>query len=396
MNGHLVSRRIEVLPIAILLLMVMIGYSTIPLTRVAPSPFSQNVNKIQAGAQPQNGIAQIDEAVGLLVSDAGTAERRYGKSGEWLAAGSSLTTEANGSARLHFVDGTVVRLGANTHLVVTGTSNGGFVKQLQMFAGDLWAMLAGGELQVKSPVGVASVRGSYIHISFTSQNQTYTAECFEGQCTLTTSAGTTNLSSGQKCSTSGGSQPCPPRQMTREELVAFINRLPESQTILATVAPILTAAPTATRPGGGQGTVPGGVASTSGNTDSGTLNVGTANISFGAGVCKVNCSATPVLDPVALNNPPPGGGALLSGLNLQITNPPGVFDVPLLNINFQTPGGPIVVGANGEVDNVAIMHFDTSLAPPRWVVLPTFVDPLTKRLYTNARLMGKNFALFRQ
>lgn len=394
MNRHFALRRIEVIPIAILVL-TLVGYSTIPLTRSAPSSLAQNFNKIQAGAQPQNGIVQIDEAVGLLVSDAGTAERRYGKAGEWLAAGSSLTTEAKGSARLHFVDGTVVRLGANTHLVVTGTSSDGFVKRLQMFAGDLWAMLAGGELQVKSPVGVASVRGSYIHISFTSQNQTYTAECFEGQCTLSTNAGTTNLTSGQKCSTTGGDQPCPPRQMTREELMAFINQLPESQTILATVGPILTAAPSATQPRGGQGTVPGGGQTISGNTIGGALNVGSANVSFGRGTCVVMCSAMSTLDPVAINSRPPGGGTLLAGLNVQVIPPADVVDVPLLNINFQAPSGPVVVGANSQVANIVIMQFDTTLATPRWVALPTFVDPNTGRLYTNARLLARNFALFR-
>jgi hypothetical protein len=184
--------------------------------------------------------------------------------------------------------------------------------------------------------------------------------------------------------------------MTREELVAFINNLPEAQIILATVAPILTAAPTATRPGSGQGTVPGGGQTLSGNAIGGTLNVGTANVSFGAGVCKVNCNAISVLDPVALNSPPPGGGTLLSGINLQITNLPGVVDVPLLNISFQSPNESITVGANGQVTNPTIMHFDTALAPPRWVALPTFVDSSTHRLFTSARLSGKNIALFCQ
>ena len=152
---------------------------------------------------------------------------------------------------------------------------------------------------------------------------------------------------------------------------------------LVIVAPVLA-----------QGTVPGGGQTVTGTTGGGTLNnTGTANLNFAPGTCVVNCSATPVLDPVALNNPPPDGGTLLSGLNLQITNPPGVFGVPLLNINFQPPPGNITVGANGQVICFAIMNFDTSLVPPRWVALPTFRDPITGQLYTNARLLW-NFALF--
>jgi hypothetical protein len=81
---------------------------------------------------------------------------------------------------------------------------------------------------------------------------------------------------------------------------------------------------------------------------------------------------------------------------LQITNLPGVVDVPLLNISFQSPNESITVGANGQVTNPTIMHFDTALAPPRWVALPTFVDPSAHRLFTSARLSGKNIALFRQ
>ena len=170
--------------------------------------------------------------------------------------------------------------------------------------------------------------------------------------------------------------------MTKTTLFKTIRLILILAAALVIVAPVLA-----------QGTVPGGGQTVGGTSTGGTLNTGTANVNFAPGTCTVNCSATPVLDPVALNNPPPGGGTLLSGLNLQITNPPGVFGVPLLNINFQPPPGNITVGANGQVIGFAIMNFDMSLVPPRWVALPTFRDPITVQLYTNARLLG-NFALF--
>lgn len=158
---------------------------------------------------------------------------------------------------------------------------------------------------------------------------------------------------------------------------------------------ILAAALVIVTPVLAQGTVPGGGQNTSGNTGSGTLNAGTGSVSFDAGECAGSCSVTPALDPLARQTPPPGGGTVLSGLNLRVTNPPGTFGVPLLTISFQRPPGQIVFGANGEVTNPVIMNFDTSLVPPRWVALPTFVDPVTGLLYTNARLVG-NFGLVRQ
>lgn len=105
---------------------------------------------------------------------------------------------------------------------------------------------------------------------------------------------------------------------------------------------------------------------------------------------------SPALGPGARNTNPPGGGTLLAGLNLQVTNPPGVFGVPLLNVGFQSPPpNQVTFGANGAVTNPVIMNFDTSLVPPRWVALPTFRNPVTGQLYTNVLLTG-NFGLFAQ
>lgn len=159
---------------------------------------------------------------------------------------------------------------------------------------------------------------------------------------------------------------------------------------------ILAAALLVVTPVLAQGTVPGGGGSFTGTTG-GTLNTGTANLTFGTGACTRGCSVTPVLDPVALNNTNgrPTGSTLLSGFNVQAPNL--LFGTGPLNISFAPPSPNINVtfGANGQVTNPVIMNFDTSLVPPRWVALPTFRDPLTGRLYTNCFLTG-NFGLFAQ
>ena len=152
-----------------------------------------------------------------------------------------------------------------------------------------------------------------------------------------------------------------------------------------------------TQSGGGTGGGAGGGQSTSGNTGSGVLNAGIGTVRFDAGECAGTCTVTPDLDPAALItlNGRPAGGILLAGFRLQVT--PITFGVPFLTIGFQTPSSciPINIGANFLVTNCVIMQFDTSLVPPRWVAMPTFSNPITGELYTNARLLG-NFALFTQ
>ena len=162
----------------------------------------------------------------------------------------------------------------------------------------------------------------------------------------------------------------------------------------ARVILILAAALLIVTPALAQGTVPGAPQSFTGATG-GTLNTGTANLTFGTGACTQGCNVTPVLDPVALinTNGRPAGSTLLSGFNVQAPNL--LFGTGPLNINFAPPSPniPIIFGANGQVTRPIIMNFDTSLVPPRWVALPTFRNPLTGQLFTNVFLTG-NFALF--
>lgn len=163
---------------------------------------------------------------------------------------------------------------------------------------------------------------------------------------------------------------------------------------------ILAAALVIVTPVLAQGTVPpGGPAQTLSGTTSGTLELqsGWRDV-FPPGSCLGSCTLSPTLDPLAQVTPPPAGsGTMLSGVNLQISNPPGVFGVPFGTLSYPTTLGlnAPTVGANGQVTNFTIMNFDTTLVPPRWVALPTFFDPATGRLYTNVRLQG-NFALFGQ
>ncbi|GEM_PF-2321380 len=165
----------------------------------------------------------------------------------------------------------------------------------------------------------------------------------------------------------------------------------------ARVILILAAALLVVTPALAQGTVPGGPAQSFTGGTGGTLNTGTANLTFGSGACTQGCSATPVLDPLALNNTNgrPAGSTLLGGFNVQAPNL--LFGTGPLNINFAPPPSNVNItfGANGQVTNPVIMNFDTSLVPPRWVALPTFRNPLTGQLFTNVFLTG-NFALFGQ
>ena len=86
----------------------------------------------------------------------------------------------------------------------------------------------GGQLDVQTPSGVASVRGSMLGVSFDPQTNHMTATCLEGHCSLSTPNGTIDLTSGQAADILNGILSSAPRIMTDQELINWLNNAPEA------------------------------------------------------------------------------------------------------------------------------------------------------------------------
>jgi hypothetical protein len=82
-----------------------------------------------------------------------------------LHVGGQLQTGQDSRARLDLSDGAILRLAANSAFTLQDVQPepeaDDLVTRLQLQAGKLWVSLTGGTLEVETPVGVASVRGSY-------------------------------------------------------------------------------------------------------------------------------------------------------------------------------------------------------------------------------------------
>jgi hypothetical protein len=106
--------------------------------------------------------------------------------GQIILAGGIVRTLPDSKARIDLSEGTIVRLAPQTAFTVTQLSqdsNNPFTL-LRLFTGKVWIILNGGSLDVETPVGVASVRGSLMSTSFDPATGVYKITCLEGTCAV--------------------------------------------------------------------------------------------------------------------------------------------------------------------------------------------------------------------
>ena len=162
-----------------------------------------------------------------------------------VGEGGQVQTRAASRVRLDFSEGTTVRLGADSLVTVqalTGTGNDAF-SRFFLESGKVWISLFGGSFTIETPVGVATVRGSFAVFEYDRTNDVLTVDCIEGTCTAANDAVDERMGNleGVVLRRAG-------RQVTRTVLNAntvqdFVRNSPEGRPVIAT----LTAAPPPTR-----------------------------------------------------------------------------------------------------------------------------------------------------
>jgi hypothetical protein len=177
-----------------------------------------------------------------------TQKYKPATNGQPVDEGGQVRTGAGSKARISLSDGTILRIIPNTEITLdrlTSDPNNPFTRLL-LVVGKVWVILRGGQLEVDTPAGLASVRGSFMSVEYSRDTNTVLVTCLEGNCAVHNSAGTTSLTTGQAASllgpASAGSKPAL-RALTQAEIQAWIDDNPEARDVLPAV---LTALPSAT------------------------------------------------------------------------------------------------------------------------------------------------------
>lgn len=175
-----------------------------------------------------------------------------------LQENGSVQTGDDGRVRLDLSTGTIIRMSPSSlfTLVSNQESNGGLLTQLKLQAGRIFIILKGGSMDVDTPSGVASVRGSYLSVEVDPTTGDVYVTCLEGHCSANNPAGSIDLTNGQKTilfhfDPNTGNYTAPGLEdMSPEDFQNWLDENPEAQNIinqayatLTAMAPIPTSTP---------------------------------------------------------------------------------------------------------------------------------------------------------
>lgn len=204
-------------------------------------------------ALAQAGQATFSEIEGQVEARA-EAESQFElvSNGDLLEPGGSARTGDNGKARLLLADGSIVRMGNNSEMELGESSSGvqGLMHQLWLEFGQLWIILSGQALQVDTPSGVASVRGSFMSVYYDPETEKLYITCLEGECSVSQNGNTVLLTAGQTATVTGTASPVV-GLMSPADFEDWLTNNPEAGPILLQLTPTPPAA------GGGLPGAPG-------------------------------------------------------------------------------------------------------------------------------------------
>lgn len=154
-----------------------------------------------------------------------------------ILEGGSVETGEDGRARIDLMpEGTIVRVGPNSSFSFPKlTEEGNEPKTtIQLLFGKVFILLKGGSLNVETPSGVASVRGSLLSVEFNPETNRTSATCMEGDCSLQTEGGEEiDLPEGQESFIDEGGEVMDPFPMDKDEVEAWLNENPEMDLFLS-------------------------------------------------------------------------------------------------------------------------------------------------------------------
>lgn len=219
----------------------------------SPAPATATTSSAAAPAQT-SGVAIITELVkGVLKQPAPDASWVDALKGDALAVSGKIQTDHTGKATLQFSEGVIVRVASDTFFELKDA--GDKSRRLRLDFGTLFIWLKGAlgqSVEVETPVGVGSVRGSLVRVDYDPVSGATIVTCLEttDRCIFTNADTNTELVmlSGQRGIIIQGQLVGLVELMSYEDVQDFLAEFPEAAAVIPTVFPsgTPTAGPTRT------------------------------------------------------------------------------------------------------------------------------------------------------
>ncbi|MBL8045845.1 MAG: FecR domain-containing protein [Anaerolineales bacterium] len=211
-------------------------------------------------AQPRTAqLSELNNSVNAR--DTNAQEWGTASEGRVINVSGGVRTGDDARARLDTSEGSIIRIAANTEfeLLEFPPELSSPITKLRLEAGKIWIIVAealgDSDIEIETPNGVATVRGSLMSVEQIQNNGTMQITCLEGACRLRGTSGQfITVPPGQQSDIPApGQNPTPPQPMTPVQLQDWASNVPEA---LAAATNLLNQ-PTPTPPGPSASGIPG-------------------------------------------------------------------------------------------------------------------------------------------
>lgn len=258
-------KKLSLLPLVVAIALVLSACedqaTTLPPVPTTAPPAATATPEIAAsptapGPAPRNAeVGEYENDVKVRASE--VEELQQAEIGDTLNVGGQLLTGDSSKARLDFSDGAIVRIGPSSSFVVQDISGpeGDVLTRLKIEIGKIWVSLTSGTVEVETPIGTASVRGSYAVFEYDPGNpddptdDVLIVSCVEGDCNLKSDSLDEDAGDLEELTLHGDGE-LTREVLTGEDVEEFIRNNPEVgdaiRATLTAAAPVATATDTET------------------------------------------------------------------------------------------------------------------------------------------------------
>lgn len=194
-----------------------------------PAESTLTENSDPAAAAREAVVSEFENEV--VVRSASNGEFIPAESGFVIQAGGGLQTGADSRARIDLKpEGTIVRVAPNSAFTLSQITevDGEPKTTLSLVFGKIFVLLNGGSLDVETPSGVASVRGSLLSVSSDPATNRLQAVCLEGHCALENENGETQeLEEGESAYIDENGELFELDEIDQDEIQDWLDEAPE-------------------------------------------------------------------------------------------------------------------------------------------------------------------------
>jgi len=196
--------------LALLLSLSLFACQPPPTPTALPSATSETIaTETESPANLVSPTATLNTALNAILQEIeGSVQAKDISEADFVSAEDGRTIEEDGQVRtledgytrVDLSSGTLIRMAPLSYftLVENQPQDDSLFTRIKLEVGQIWIILNGGSLEVETPSGQASVRGSYMMIEIDPETQATLVTCLEGNCSLKNPAGIVELVNGQR------------------------------------------------------------------------------------------------------------------------------------------------------------------------------------------------------